>query len=220
MRRGGLMSGRLEAVLDRSWEIQPVTWRQLTWWDPFPCGEMLLTQMSREDPFPFPSPALSMLTNPPTPHRQRRMAPTHLSFRSSSPSPIPLRQPRHQQASSSSPLAWPLPPSPDSYGSVFLPNSPDPSTPPVNNSPASSFPFSSSYPARSMAMSESMLRRATTLLPTPPDSEERQRKPGAGQRSHSYKVFNFPMPPPPPQMSPGLLPLPPPLMNRPPPLFR
>jgi len=62
---------RLESVLDRSWEIQPVTWSQLTWWDPVPCGQSLLLQIYREDLSIYPSPALSMLNNPPTPHRKR-----------------------------------------------------------------------------------------------------------------------------------------------------
>jgi len=209
--RGRFFPGRLEAVLDRSWEVEPVTWSQLTWWDPIPCGQSLLYQIQREDlPFHFPSPALSMLTNPSTPHRRRKMPPTHLSFQSSSPSPIPMRRPSYS-CSNASPLAWPLPPSPDS-GSVFLPASPEAMT------PYSSFPSSamssSPLPTRSFTMNDSMLRRAS-LLPTPPDSEERPRK---GQRSHSYKVFNFPIPP--PTLSPGLLPMPPPLLNRPPPLYR
>lgn len=210
-RRSGFLPGRLEAVLDRSWEIQPVTWSQLTWWDPIPCGQRLISQIQKEDiPYPFPSPALSMLTNPPTPHRRRKMHPTHLSFRSSSPSPIPPRRP--SSYSNSSPLAWPLPPSPESYSSVFLPNTPpEPVTP---YSYPSSVPLSPTLPPRSFTVSDSMLRRAS-LLPTPPDSEERLRK---GQRSHSYKIFNFPLPP--PTLSPGLLPVPPPLLTRPPPLYR
>jgi hypothetical protein len=43
-------------------------------------------------------------------------------------------------------------------------------------------------------MVDSMLRRASSsILPTPPDSEDKK---GVGHRSLSYKVFNFPMPPP------------------------
>ena len=61
--------GRLEVVLDRSWETQSVTWAGgahltpddtpgatcppgapahlpgLTWWDPLPCGQELLGQV-------------------------------------------------------------------------------------------------------------------------------------------------------------------------------
>ena len=58
-------------MLDRSWEVQPVTWSQLTWWDPVPCGQHLLLQIHRDDLSIFPSPALSMFNNPPTPHRKR-----------------------------------------------------------------------------------------------------------------------------------------------------
>jgi len=212
--KGNYFPGRLEAVLDRSWEIEPVTWSQLTWWDPIPCGQLLVSQLHQEDlPYPFPSPALSMLTNPPTPHRRRKMAPTHLSFRSSSPSPIPMR--RSSSYSASSPLAWPLPPSPDSIHSVFLPNSsPDYM---ASYSYPSSATLSPTLPSRSFTMSESMLRRAS-LLPTPPDSEEKMRKGFRSQRAQSYKVFNFPLPP--PTLSPGLLPVPPPLLSRPPPIYR
>ena len=117
-------------------------------------------------------------------YTRRSASPTHFP-NSSSPSPIPLR--RNSSFSNCSPLAWPLPPSPESYASVFLPDSP-------YSHPSLSTP---SLPARSFTMSESMLRRAS-LLPTPPDSEERMKK---GQRSHSYKVFNFPIPP--PTLSPG-----------------
>jgi len=222
LRRGGFFPGRLEAVLDRSWEIEPVTWRQLTWWDRLPCGQSLMSQIQQEPefPLPFPSPAFSMITNPPTPHRKRKMPPTHLSFRSSSPSPIPSRPACHaSSAYSSSPLAWPLPPSPESYGSVFLPNSPtDPFFTPTSSSSCYTPTFPPATFGRNCAMSDSMLRRATTLLPTPPDSEERSRK--AGQRSLSSRntVFNFPLPP--PQLSPGLLPVPPPLLSRPPPVYR
>ena len=117
-------------------------------------------------------------------YTRRSASPTHFPS-SSSPSPIPLR--RNSSFSNCSPLAWPLPPSPESYASVFLPDSP-------YSHPSLSTP---SLPARSFTMSESMLRRAS-LLPTPPDSEERMKR---GQRSHSYKVFNFPNPP--PTLSPG-----------------
>ena len=48
---------------------------------------------------------------------------------------------------------------------------------------------------RSFTMVDSMLRRnSSSILPTPPDSTEAKVR--SGQRSHSYKVFNFPLPPP------------------------
>jgi len=132
--------GRLEVVLDRSWEVQSITWSNLTWWDPLPCGQELLASIKTSDPLPQPSPALSLLGHPPTP--RRKLPPTHLSFRSmsTSPSPIPPRtNPRYSfgdpHSYSSSPLAWPLPPSPESYNSVFLhsdsssPSYPFPCTP-------------------------------------------------------------------------------------------
>ena len=83
--------GRLEVVLDRSWEVQPVTWSSLTWWDPLPCGQELLRSLTNPDPLPFPSPALSVMCHPPSP--RRKLPPTSLNFRSTSvsPSPIPLR---------------------------------------------------------------------------------------------------------------------------------
>ena len=133
-------------MLDRSWEVQPVTWSQLTWWDPLPCGQLLLAHLGKSasgvcgGPL-FPSPAVSMRPNPPTPHR--RLPPTHLNFNnvggggSSSSSPIPFTRRRSvatvasylslsssSSMSNCSPLAVPLPLSPDSFSSVFLPDSP------------------------------------------------------------------------------------------------
>eukprot|EP00088_Acartia_fossae_P015105 TRINITY_DN1820_c0_g1_i3.p1 TRINITY_DN1820_c0_g1~~TRINITY_DN1820_c0_g1_i3.p1 ORF type:complete len:160 (-),score=32.47 TRINITY_DN1820_c0_g1_i3:568-1005(-) len=127
------------------------------------------------------------------------MQPTQLNFQATSTSPIPMR--RSSFMSNSSPLAWPLPPSPDSFSSVFLPNS----------SPDSSgqFTYTTHSPTktkRSFTMVDSMLRRnSSSILPTPPDSTEAKVR--SGQRSHSYKVFNFPLPPPNlSNISPGVMP--------------
>ena len=59
----GGCGGRLEVVLDRSWEVQSITWSNLTWWDPLPCGQELLASIKTSDPLPLPhpSPALSLL---------------------------------------------------------------------------------------------------------------------------------------------------------------
>jgi hypothetical protein len=195
--RGAFFPGsrRLDTVLDRSWEVQPVTWSQLTWWDPMPCGQILMSHLHHDEfSFYLPSPAFSMHNNPPTPQKRRKMQPTQLDFQAcASSSPIQMRRASLLSNSSlvgtsSSPLAWPLPPSPDSYTSVFLPNlSPD---------SIGHFNYSTHSPTktkRSFTMVDSMLRRASSsLLPTPPDSDDKKN----GQRSLSYKVFNFPMPPP------------------------
>jgi len=190
--RGACHPGRLDLVLDRSWEVQPVTWSQLTWWDPIPCGQILMSHLHRDEfGMYLPSPAFSMHNNPPTPQKRRKMQPTQLNFQNSS-SPIQMRRSSIISNSSlvgnNSPLAWPLPPSPDSFTSVFLPNlSPDSS---------GHFNYSTLSPTktkRSFTMVDSMLRRASSsLLPTPPDSDGKK----SGQRSLSYKVFNFPLPPP------------------------
>ena len=79
--------GRLDVVLDRSWEVQPVTWSALTWWDPLPCGKELIASLGNTEPLPFPSPALSVVGHPPTP--RRKLPPQALNFRSSSASPSP-----------------------------------------------------------------------------------------------------------------------------------
>jgi hypothetical protein len=189
--RGQFFPGRLESVLDRSWEVQPVTWSQLTWWDPIPCGQLLMGHLQQEEfSLYFPSPALSMLNNPPTPQKRRKMQPTQLNFQASSPIPAVRRS--SLLSNSSGPLAWPLPPSPDSFSSVFLPNS----SPDCNNNQFSiSSTHSPTHTKRSFTMVDSMLRRASSsLLPTPPDSSEGKVR--SGQRSLSYRVFNFPMPPP------------------------
>jgi len=197
--RGPFFPGRLDTVLDRSWEVQPVTWSQLTWWDPMPCGQILMSHLHHDEfSLYLPSPAFSMHNNPPTPQKRRKMQPTQLDFQPASSSPIDVQNQLRRSSllsnsslvSNCSPLAWPLPPSPDSFTSVFLPNlSPD-STP-------GHFNYSANSPTkmkRSFTMVDSMLRRASSsILPTPPDSEDKK---GVGHRSLSYKVFNFPMPPP------------------------
>ena len=155
--------GRLEVVLDRSWETRPVTWSNLTWWDPLPCGLDLVSSLKSTEPLPLPSPALSVIGQPPTP--ERRLPPTKLQFRScsTSPSPIPARpQPRYSSYCDS-PLAWPLPPSPDSqsYNSVFLHS--DSSSPPYQVTPTPS--SLSSHYCSSPIYSESN----KPMFPTPPD---------------------------------------------------
>lgn len=63
---------RLDTVLDRSWEVQPVTWSQLTWWDPMPCGQILMSHLHHDEfSIYLPSPAFSMHNNPPTPQKRR-----------------------------------------------------------------------------------------------------------------------------------------------------
>ena len=177
--------GRLEVVLDRSWEVQPVTWAALTWWDPLPCGPQLLAQLHNPDPLPFPSPALSVVGHPPPP--RRKLPPTHLHFRSTSvsPSPIPARARSYSfrdrsGSSSASPLACPLPPSPDSgaYNSVFLHS--DSASPAV--SPRSGAGLYCSSPVFSRGM-----------FPTPPDSvyHHRHTRGGGGGRPRSGNKFSF-----------------------------
>jgi len=148
-------------VLDRSWETQSVTWSQLTWWDPLPCGAELVSLVTSPCPLPLPSPSHSLMGHPPSPNRS--LPPTHLNFRSRSSTPSPVEGSAYRRYSltgsdsSCSPLAWPLPHSPDSYTSVFLPSSysssPDclhlPPTPdypsPLINTPSISY-LSSSLP--------------------------------------------------------------------------
>ena len=173
-------SGRLEVMLDRSWEVQSVTWGNLTWWDPLPCGQELIKMVNTTDPLPLPSPALSLLGHPPTP--RRKMPPTHLSFRSmsTSPSPIPQRTNHHRHtfgdphSYSSSPLAWPLPPSPDSSSSVFLHSD--------SSSPSYPFPYTPSSISPQYISSSPYNFQSVQQLPTPPDS--------AG-RSYSYPPQSF-----------------------------
>ena len=161
--------GRLEVVLDRSWETRPVTWGNLTWWDPLPCGLALVSSLKSPEPLPLPSPALSVLGQPPTP--RRLLPPTQLQFRSSSssPSPIPSRPQTRYSSYCDSPLAWPLPPSPDSqsYNSVFLHS--DSSTPPYQVPPTPSS-LCSHY------CSSPMYSEGTKqpIFPTPPDCSSAQ----------------------------------------------
>jgi len=163
-------------VLDRSWEVQPVTWSSLTWWDPLPCGQDLLKTLSNSEPPPFPSPALSVMGHPPTP--RRKFAPTHLKFASSaSPSPIPKRGQRYswcdQVSYSSSPLACPLPSSADDsqfYNSVFLHSEASPSYD-VSKNPNSASPrprYNCSSPKFSVQVQDPNI-----IYPTPPDSMHR-----------------------------------------------
>jgi len=197
---GGGGGGRLEVVLDRSWEVQSITWSNLTWWDPLPCGQELLSSIKTSDPLPHPSPALSLLGHPPTPGR--KLPPTHLSFRSmsASPSPIPTRtNPPYSfddpRSYSSSPLAWPLPPSPDSYNSVFL-HSSDSSSP--------SYPFpctpSSISPTQFICSSPFNIAPTAPIFPTPPDTDGQPAYPPKCYKPSN--MFNFtrqlpPIPPPP-----------------------
>ena len=191
--------GRLEVVLDRSWEVQSITWSNLTWWDPLPCGQELLTRIKTSDPLPHPSPALSLLGHPPTPGR--KLPPTHLSFRSmsASPSPIPTRaNPPYSYEDpvsfSSSPLAWPLPPSPDSYNSVFLHSS-------ESSSPSYPFPCtpSSISPTQYICSSPFNIQPGPTVYPTPPDTDGHNAFPSKCFKPPST-MFNFNrqlLPPPP-----------------------
>lgn len=197
--------GRLDVVLDRSWEVQPVTWAALTWWDPLPCGKELIASLGNTDPLPFPSPALSVVGHPPTP--RRKLPPQALNFRSSSasPSPIPLtrghanRQYTFRDRSGSSPLAFPLPPSPDSqsFNSVFLHSqsesdpSPSPSyqQQPVAKTPSLSPHYMCSSPVPLMARKESLNRG---LYPTPPDSVFHHNRQARGQHNtRSGNKFSF-----------------------------
>jgi len=183
--------GRLEvAVLDRSWEVQSITWNNLTWWDPLPCGQELLASIKTSDPLPQPSsPASSLLGHPPTP--RRRLPPTHLSFRSmsASPSPIPPRSsPRYSfegfSSYSSSPLAWPLPPSPDSYNSVFIHSS-------DGSSPSYPHPYTpSSVSPQYICSSPFAIPQQVAVYPTPPESNGGQKFPIA-MKSTSHTQFSF-----------------------------
>ena len=196
--------GRLEVVLDRSWEVQSITWSNLTWWDPLPCGQELLSSIKTSDPLPQPSPALSLIGHPPTP--RRKLPPTHLSFRSTStsPSPIPPRtNTRYSfgdpRSYSSSPLAWALPPSPESYNSVFLhsdsssPSYPFPCTPPASPPSTSAPPLSISSPHHQLFPPHQTLKDISFILPkhlnhpptcsTSPDSSLPPKRQPAGNSS-------------------------------------
>nr|AQS22639.1 hypothetical protein [Pseudodiaptomus poplesia] len=63
----------LDLILDRSWEVHPVTWSQLTWWDPIPGGEALLSHLVCPSPSISSSciscsRSLSTSASPPTPN--------------------------------------------------------------------------------------------------------------------------------------------------------
>ena len=185
--------GRLEVVLDRSWETRPVTWSNLTWWDPLPCGLALVSSLRSPDPMPAPSPALSVVGQPPTP--KRRLPPTQLQFRSCSispsPSPISARPPARYSSYCDSPLALPLPPSPSpdsqSYNSVFLHS--DSSSPPYQEAPTPSS-LSSHY------CSSPMYPDTTKpIFPTPPDCCSSQHVEGRRDKfSFTRAVMPVPVP--------------------------
>jgi len=216
----GSLCGRLEVVLDRSWETQSVTWSQLTWWDPLPCGAELVSLVTSPSPLPLPSPSHSLLGHPPSPARS--LPPTHLNFRSrsSTPSPVPgsgynRRHSRSDSLDSLSPLAMPLPHSPESYNSVFHPSSysssPDllPST--LSFSPNLSY-LSSSLPM-ALPHPKQVLSGFQSYYPTltPPDSERRPTCLSSQNKSKPRRMFNFPLVPPPAHIPPPLgLPPPPP----------
>jgi len=190
-------AGRLEAVLDRSWELQSVTWASLTWWDRMPCGKELLSSLGRPHlPACLPSPALSVVCQPPTPRRQL-FPPHQLSFPSLSASPITSP---HQ---SCSPLAWPLPPSPDSAGSsvsVFLHSD-------------SSHSISPHYTC------SSPLYQAQALFPTPPDQSPANKFSFACRQPQQQQVGGAGLYTPPSQGDGSLLGAPPFLPSIPPPSF-
>ena len=216
-------------VLDRSWEVQSVTWSNLTWWDPLPCGQELLYMINTSDQIPLPSPALSLIGHPPTPHRM--LPPTHLTFRSMSTSPSPIPPRTNQRYSfgehhshSSSPVAWPLPTSPDSYNSVFLHSD--------SSSPSYPFPFTPSSISPQYICSSPYNcqpnQQAQQLL-SPPDSEGHPSYPPQSFKS-SDNMFHFSkrLPPPPllpssaftpPNQSDSLLGIPPYLAHIPPPSY-
>lgn len=104
--------GRVDVLLDRSWETRPVTWNNLTCWDVLPCGWTLVSSLKSSEPLPLPSPTLSVVGHPPTPKRQ--LPPTQLQFGPSSSclSAISSRRGIRYSSYCDSPLAWPLPPSP------------------------------------------------------------------------------------------------------------
>jgi len=114
---------RLEVLLDRSWEKESITWTGLTWWDPLPCGQDFVVQVTRYLQPPLPSPALSLLCNPPTPKLSSHLArfPSRLQVGSLSTS---------YSLNEACTLANP---SPESYQSVFS-TSPDYAFPPTPSS--------------------------------------------------------------------------------------
>ena len=166
-----LLLRRLEVLLDRSWEKESITWTGLTWWDPLPCGQDFVVQVrliwtisgfikwknlftsflqvTRYLQPPLPSPAFSLLCNPPTP----KLSSSHLAR-------FPSRlQVRSLSTSYSLNEACTLAnPSPESYQSVFS-TSPDYAFPPT---PSSSPPLLSQPCALPVG------------FPSPPDSVPRK----------------------------------------------
>jgi len=194
---------RLEVLLDRSWEKESITWTGLTWWDPLPCGQDFVVQVTRYLQPPLPSPALSILCNPPTP----RLPSSHLTH---FPSRLQARSlstsySLNEAACTIANL------SPDSYQSVFS-TSPDYAFPPT---PSSSPPLLSQPCARPAPESVG--------FPTPPDSVPRKVQ-DQQIRNHSSRrrIFDFPASSseramPPPLYQPFTIPPPPPFHLPPPP---
>jgi len=195
---------RLEVLLDRSWEKESITWTGLTWWDPLPCGQDFVVQVTRYLQPPLPSPALSILCNPPTP----RLPSSHLTH---FPSRLQARSlstsySLNEAACTIANL------SPDSYQSVFS-TSPDYAFPPT---PSSSPPLLS-QPCAPPAPD-------SVGFPTPPDSVPRKVQDQQQLRNHSSRrrIFDFPASSseralPPPLYQPFTVPPPPPFHLPPPP---
>jgi len=195
---------RLEVLLDRSWEKESITWTGLTWWDPLPCGQDFVVQVTRYLQPPLPSPALSLLCNPPTP----RLPSSHLTH-----FPSRLQAKSLSTSYSLNEAACTLANlSPDSYQSVFS-TSPDYAFPPT---PSSSPPLLSQPCARPAPESVG--------FPTPPDSVPRKVQDQQQLRNHSSRrrIFDFPASSseralPPPLYQPFTVPPPPPFHLPPPP---
>lgn len=208
---------RLEVLLDRSWEKESITWTSLTWWDPLPCGQDFVVQVTRYLHPPLPSPALSILCNPPTP----KLSTPHSAR-------LPSRlQVRSLSASFSLNEAFGLAnPSPESYQSVFS-TSPDYAFPPT--------PSSSSPPLLSQPCAHPV------GFPTPPDSVPRKMQDRQACNPTTRRIFDFPctsserisppappynpfavppppfhLPPPPPSSTSSYLPV---MVDRPPPTY-
>jgi len=188
---------RLEVLLDRSWEKESITWTGLTWWDPLPCGQDFVVQVTRYLQPPLPSPAFSLLCNPPTP----KLSSSHLAR-------FPSRlQVRSLSTSYSLNEACTLAnPSPESYQSVFS-TSPDYAFPPT---PSSSPPLLSQPCALPVG------------FPTPPDSVPRKVQDHQARKPTTRRIFDFPSTTsservlPPPQYQPFTVPPPPPFHLPPP----
>jgi len=157
---------RLEVLLDRSWEKESITWTGLTWWDPLPCGQDFVVQVTRYLQPPLPSPALSLLCNPPTP----KLSLSHLT------SFPPRLQVRSLSTSYSLSEVCPLAnPSPESYQSVFS-TSPDYAFPPTPSSSPLLLSQPSAHPVG---------------FPTPPDSVPRKMQDQA-RNPTTRRIFDFP----------------------------